>query len=187
MEVNNQRPTESSAAADLNQHLRSDEVEAADRQASTLSGRWLTRFLTREDVMVTDSDVVHEGWVQKRSRYLRLWRRRWMILTRAGELLTFEHESTRGCGHATGRFLLRGHPKLEDLGQESEHVLLTVAVQSSLVSCLLKATAAVGGEVPDVQGKRTVNLRFDAGDGNGRWHHELSKFMAVWESRQNRA
>eukprot|EP00747_Dinoflagellata_sp_TGD_P165165 gnl/TRDRNA2_/TRDRNA2_186085_c0_seq1.p1 gnl/TRDRNA2_/TRDRNA2_186085_c0~~gnl/TRDRNA2_/TRDRNA2_186085_c0_seq1.p1 ORF type:complete len:205 (+),score=36.29 gnl/TRDRNA2_/TRDRNA2_186085_c0_seq1:50-664(+) len=74
--------------------------------ARTMSMDWLSRLLPRENIRVEPCAVVHEGWVWKRSRHLKLWRKRWMMLTVDMELLTFEDSSQRG--GATERFFLNG-------------------------------------------------------------------------------
>merc|ERR1740139_629026 len=72
--------------------------------ASALSARWLSKLLPRQDIRVSAANIAHEGWVWKRSRYLMLWRRRWMILCLDGKLLTFEDSSQHGGATEQFRF-----------------------------------------------------------------------------------
>mmetsp|Transcript_13963 Transcript_13963/g.30383 ORF Transcript_13963/g.30383 Transcript_13963/m.30383 type:complete len:218 (-) Transcript_13963:31-684(-) len=70
-------------------------AEETDR-SDPISLPWLSRMLPREDVRVEQAEIAHEGWVWKRSRHLKLWRRRWMVLTTDGQLFTFEDSTQRG-------------------------------------------------------------------------------------------
>ena len=44
-------------------------------------------------ISVYPDNVAHAGWVYKQSKYLKFWRKRWMVLLTNGTALTFESES----------------------------------------------------------------------------------------------
>mmetsp|Transcript_146007 Transcript_146007/g.257424 ORF Transcript_146007/g.257424 Transcript_146007/m.257424 type:complete len:171 (-) Transcript_146007:175-687(-) len=133
---------------------------------------WITALIPNEAIRVDRASVAHEGWVWKQSRHMKLWRKRWMILTIDRQLLTFEDENQRG--GATDHFFMVDVPRpADDQGE------LPVEVEVEYPS---KRKAALNllsfGRFGDAESMRRVRLCFDAGRHENRtWVRSLQQVM----------
>mmetsp|Transcript_64967 Transcript_64967/g.145946 ORF Transcript_64967/g.145946 Transcript_64967/m.145946 type:complete len:191 (-) Transcript_64967:16-588(-) len=147
-----------------------------DDTGHALSLRVASRWLpwVREAIRPSHASVASAGWVWKRSRHFRLWRRRWLILTWEGELLSFEDDSQSG--GATERFLLRDQSEPPNLAH-SGAILLEVDSVCKLDATLRRLGLRWGAAHHDPV-VRTVALSIDAGpSANAQWCDMLRQVL----------
>mmetsp|Transcript_35948 Transcript_35948/g.99017 ORF Transcript_35948/g.99017 Transcript_35948/m.99017 type:complete len:171 (-) Transcript_35948:88-600(-) len=163
-------------------------------EAPSLS--WISRMMPRESVRVDRASVIREGWVWKKSRRLGLWRRRWMVLTTDGQLVTFEDESQQH--GATDRFVVRQPPPLQlcpDAGLNAPTAQANGDAKREGALCIeveyaskRRAMQQMFSKTQDVDGTvhnlRPTTLIIDAGQfENRRWTEALREVFHVHRRR----
>lgn len=147
--------------------------------SSALSMSWLSRLLPREEVRVERAFIAKAGWVWKRSRYLRLWRRRWLILTIDSQLLTFEDEM-QSTG-ATDHFVLRSAPPAV---HPKGHLQIEVGSASRRRTLIQRQPVLRASDEEAFQ--RTVTISLDSGvKGNDEWVRAMTDVLSARPGRGN--
>ena len=52
-----------------------------------------TNTIDKKPFIINPNDIIKEGWLQKESRFRKVWRERWCVLT-SNYFYTFENEKT---------------------------------------------------------------------------------------------
>mmetsp|Transcript_74396 Transcript_74396/g.206566 ORF Transcript_74396/g.206566 Transcript_74396/m.206566 type:complete len:160 (-) Transcript_74396:8-487(-) len=144
---------------------------------------WSSGWIPRETLWVDRATVVHEGWVWKRSRHLRIWKRRWMVLTLNAELFSFEDDTFhRG---ATERFSVVDVRPVELCVDEPVHAHVTSSCKLNLALQYL----GLGRHVSTyIEPKRATAISFDAGpSANGQWRYALQEVLTQLRQRSSQS
>eukprot|EP00437_Effrenium_voratum_P019058 CAMPEP_0181455104 /NCGR_PEP_ID=MMETSP1110-20121109/30585_1 /TAXON_ID=174948 /ORGANISM="Symbiodinium sp., Strain CCMP421" /LENGTH=167 /DNA_ID=CAMNT_0023579477 /DNA_START=30 /DNA_END=533 /DNA_ORIENTATION=+ len=154
--------------------------ESRESSHGVMGLAWLPKLLPKLDVRVRPAEVALAGWVWKRSTYLHLWRRRWLVLTVNGHLVSYEDERQSG---ATGCFRILSLSPSSRNGDVDDIMLAEVEVPSQRAAALLHFGFGAGSHNDDAPSRR-MQLGLDAGPRNNlMWEKAIAAVLRQHDTR----